>query len=375
MFLEEADKIIQFISAFLLILFTVIIILQKRGRRMPRVFLSAFFISRALIIIFFASYFYPGLVYDYPDLYVIGVPVLFLYAPFLFLYTRSVTTDNQGIRWYDGFHLMPFALVLAYFLLYFHFYPHGLKVTMLLDDELFSPFLVDGTLLWIQFFIYASACIYLLVEYRIKLKLYNSSYSHDLYSWLVFLVGAFLLWKAIFISGYLFGIMEDEYASVFRIFIELGFLFYASMIAYKGLKIPHVVLSLEEDPYKSSALTSDDRTGMLKKLERVMLEEKPYLDPQLTLSSLARLCNIPAHHLSQILNIDLKQNFYTYINLLRIEEAKKMLEDPEKRGMTILEILYDAGFNSKSVFNTAFKKHTGMTPTAYRQSVMEEHAA
>jgi AraC-like DNA-binding protein len=169
--------------------------------------------------------------------------------------------------------------------------------------------------------------------------------------------------------------MEDEYASVFRIFIELGFLFYASMIAYKGLKIPHVVLSLEEDPYKSSALTTDDRTGMLKKLERVMLEEKPYLDPQITLSSLARLCNIPAHHLSQILNIDLKQNFYTYINLLRIEEAKKMLEDPGKRTITILEVLYDAGFNSKSVFNTAFKKHTGMTPTAYRQSVMEEHAA
>ncbi|MEE4257687.1 MAG: AraC family transcriptional regulator [Bacteroidales bacterium] len=375
MFLEEADKIIQFISAFLLILFSMIILLQKRGKRMPRFFLSAFFISRALIIIFFASYFYPGLIYRYPDLYVMGVPVLFLYAPFLFLYTRSVTTDKQGIRWYDGFHFLPFILVLGYFLIYFHFYPGSTKTSILLGDELFNPFLVDGTLLWIQFFVYAIAITYLLVEYRIKLKLYNSTYSHDMYHWLVFLVGAFLLWKAIFVSGYLFGVLKEDYASVFRIFIELAFLFYASMIVYKGLKIPHVVLSLEEDPYKSSALTADDRQVMLSRLRTVMINEKSYLDPQLTLTRLARLCDIPSHHLSQILNIDLKQNFYTYTNNHRIEEAKMLLSDPEKKDHTILEILYEVGFNSKSVFNTAFKKNTGMTPTDYRKKMQAQDAA
>jgi AraC-like DNA-binding protein len=114
---------------------------------------------------------------------------------------------------------------------------------------------------------------------------------------------------------------------------------------------------------------------MLTKLQAVIFKDKPYLNPDLTLSQLAHQCDIPNHHLSQILNIDLKNNFYNYINALRVERAKKLLSDPSKKDLTILEILYDVGFNSKSVFNTAFKKHTGMTPTAYRQSEMEEHAA
>ena len=375
MFLEEADKIIQFISAFLLVLFALIILLQRRGKKQSRIFLALFFISRSLIIVFFASYFYPGLIYHAPDLYVLGEPLLFLYAPFLFLYTRSVTNNNKDLRWYDGFHFLPFALVLSYFLLYFHFNPHDTKISMLLGEEIFDSFLVNGTLLWIQFFVYAVACIFLLLTYQMKLKLYNSSYSHDLYQWLVVLVGGFLVWKGIFVSGYLFGVFDGVYASVFHIIIELGFLFYASMIAIKGLKIPHVVLSLEEDTYRSSSLTSDDRKQMLAKLQAVIVEEKPYLNPDLTLSQLARQCEIPNHHLSQILNLDLKNNFYNYINKLRIERAQKLLSDPSKKDLTILEILYDVGFNSKSVFNTAFKKHTGKTPTAYRQSVLEDHAA
>jgi len=376
MFFEEANKILQFISAFLLILFAVIILLQHRGRRAPRFFLSAFFISRALIIIFFASYFYFDLVYKFPDLFVLGEPVLFLYAPFLFLYTRSVTTNNFRFHWYDGFHFVPFLLVLSYFLLYFHFAPTDFKIQMLLGEGLFEPFIVNGNMLWAQFAVYAVGCIYLLAIYRIKIKLYNSSYSHELLNWLVFLVGAFLLWKAIFVSGYLFGILSGAYADIFMIFIELSFLFYASMIAYKGLKMPHVVLSLDEDDsYRSSPLTSDDRQAMLLKLERVITEERPYFDPDLTLNQLAQQCEIPVHHLSQILNTDIKLNFYNYINKLRVEEAKKMLADPKNKRLTVLEILYEVGFNSKSVFNTAFKKHTGMTPTAYKKEMLQQNAA
>ena len=376
MFFEEANKILQFISAFVLIFLAVIILLQKHGRKAPGIFLSAFFISRALIILFFASYFYYDLIYKYPDLFVLGEPVLFLYAPFLFLYTRSVTTKNKGVRWYDGFHFIPFLLVLSYFLLYFHFAPRDLKIQMLLGDELWKPFIVNTGMLWLQFAVYALACTYLLVLYKIKVKLYNSSFSHELFNWLVFLVGAFLIWKGIFVSGYLFGIIEGAYNDVFIIFIELGFLFYASMITYKGLQMPNVVLSLnEEKSYHTSPLTADDRQSMILKLDKLICEEKPFLDPDITINQLASMCGIPVHHLSQILNKDLKQNFYNYINKLRIEEAKSRLAEPKNKDLTILEILYDIGFNSKSVFNTAFKKYTGKTPTAYRKEMLQQDAA
>jgi AraC-like DNA-binding protein len=376
MFLEELSKILQFISAFLLILFSVIILMQKRGLLLPRVFLSGFFISRAIIILCFASYYYYELLYIFPDIFVMGEPFLFLYAPFLYLYTRSVSTNNARIRWYDGFHFIPFLLVLIYLLLNFHFAPKELKIQMLQSEDFFNSIFINGTLLWIQFAVYAVACIYLLIRYKRRIVRFNSTYDHQLLTWLNFLVGAFLLWKAIFVSGYIFGIFKGGYAYIFQIFIELGFLFYASMLAFKGLQMPHVVLSLkEEKAYKTSTLTAKDRQSMLAKLENVIRAEKPYLNPSLTLNDLAVLCEIPVHHLSQILNEDIKHNFYNYINSLRIEEAKNILADPKNKALTILEVLYSVGFNSKSVFNTSFKKHVKMTPTEFRKKMIRSNAA
>ena len=56
-----------------------------------------------------------------------------------------------------------------------------------------------------------------------------------------------------------------------------------------------------------------------------------------------------------------------FVNEFRIKEAKSILKDPSKKEFTVLEILYEVGFNSKSSFNTAFKKHTGLTPTQFRK--------
>ena len=64
--------------------------------------------------------------------------------------------------------------------------------------------------------------------------------------------------------------------------------------------------------------------------------------------------------------MELRQNFYDYVNGCRIEEAKRLLQDAIHRKKTVLNILYEAGFNSKSAFNLAFKKYTGMTPTEFK---------
>ena len=97
-----------------------------------------------------------------------------------------------------------------------------------------------------------------------------------------------------------------------------------------------------------------------------MESEKPHLDSDLTLPKLADHLQIPPHHLSQIINESLKQNFFDFVNGYRVEEAKQLLLDPEKSSFTVLAIAEEAGFNSKTVFNTAFKKGTGKTPSAFR---------
>ena len=100
-----------------------------------------------------------------------------------------------------------------------------------------------------------------------------------------------------------------------------------------------------------------------------MVEEKPYLDYQLTLQKLADQIQIPEKELSLLINHYLNKHFFDFINEYRINDAKTLLKDVTKKEVTVLEIVYQVGFNSKSSFYTAFKKVTGQTPTAYRKSV------
>jgi YesN/AraC family two-component response regulator len=96
-----------------------------------------------------------------------------------------------------------------------------------------------------------------------------------------------------------------------------------------------------------------------------MQESKPYLRNELTLQELAKKLKIPRHYLSQIINDRLNQNFYTFINEYRVNEAKSLLLDPRFRHYSILAVALDSGFNSKATFNAVFKKQCGMTPSEF----------
>jgi len=104
-------------------------------------------------------------------------------------------------------------------------------------------------------------------------------------------------------------------------------------------------------------------------LKNYMTAKKPYLNPSLTIRKLAEKIKMNPRDLSVLINQHLNQHFFDFVNEYRIEEAKKILKNPEKKEFTVLEILYEVGFNSKSSFNTAFKKHTGFTPTQFRNKI------
>jgi len=123
----------------------------------------------------------------------------------------------------------------------------------------------------------------------------------------------------------------------------------------------------EEPKYKTSALLPETVEQVLPRLLQLMEKEKVYLKADLNLKTLAQRLNVHYNYLSQIINERLSQSFNDYINSYRIEEAKKKLLDPAEDNKTILDIAYDTGFYSKSVFNTAFKKFTGMTPSEFKR--------
>jgi ligand-binding sensor domain-containing protein/AraC-like DNA-binding protein len=128
----------------------------------------------------------------------------------------------------------------------------------------------------------------------------------------------------------------------------------------------------KEEKYKSSTLGAHKSKKLLHQLLKIMTEEKPFLDPELSLQKLAARMEITKEDLSQIINEQLDRNFKNFINEYRVEEAKNKLLDPKENQFVLMKIAFDVGFNSKSVFNASFKKFTGMSPSQYRKKHQEK---
>jgi AraC-like DNA-binding protein len=118
---------------------------------------------------------------------------------------------------------------------------------------------------------------------------------------------------------------------------------------------------------KKSKKTETVNMSIVTTLEEAMNNQKLYLNPNLSFERLAEKMQVPSKDLSNVINRHFNVNFYEYINGYRIEEAKQQLEDPLNNSKNITDIFYDAGFNSKSVYNTLFKKNYHMTPSQYRK--------
>jgi ligand-binding sensor domain-containing protein/AraC-like DNA-binding protein len=121
------------------------------------------------------------------------------------------------------------------------------------------------------------------------------------------------------------------------------------------------------DKYKTIPIAPKRIEDIIAKLIHLMDEEKLFLDPDLTLNKLSLRLRVHYNHLSRIINERFGLSYNDFINKYRVEEARKKLTAPEEKESTILDIAYSTGFYSKSVFNAAFKKFTGMTPTEYRK--------
>jgi AraC-like DNA-binding protein len=115
---------------------------------------------------------------------------------------------------------------------------------------------------------------------------------------------------------------------------------------------------------KGKKIDQEEASILSQKLEKVMLEKSLYKNPNLSLQDLSREINISSHQLSQFLNNNLGKNFTSFVNEFRINEACKTIAVNDK--LTLESIGYDVGFNSKSTFFAAFKKHTGTTPLNFQ---------
>jgi AraC-like DNA-binding protein len=255
----------------------------------------------------------------------------------------------------------------------FHGHSTAAKRNLILERTVFSHIdrVILANAMFLHFIIYAVIIIILLQQYRRQLKMFFSSIEKLRLNWLNFLIDGFLfVWLLAYfryqwrqLTGY--NLMNTIY------FIMAIFLF-ANLVVFFGLKQPEIFTDIQtwskNKKYKKSTLSDKMRMKYLKIITNYIKIHKPYLDPNLTINDLAQKIKISPRHLSQTINESFHTNFYEFINSYRIEESKRIFSDPVKGKKTILEVLYDVGFNSKSVFNTYFKKYAGITPTEFKKN-------
>ena len=375
--LDKLYEIIFFISIFLYLLFSFFLFTHKKGNRLSNRIFAGFCLLNALYIMGELAHIFRQSVYKVftPYLEVILESTFFLFGPFLYFYTRSMTRQKFVFKKIYGFHLIPFFLDVIY--RNYRYFSQSNIVNIMIERGYFisySELRLRYILTDVHVIIYVIASLFVLHKYRFELEKVFSSVEKIKLSWLSLVLLGYSavqissLSKHTLILAHLHGIWID----LSGLSMHFGSLFLALIVVLKGLKQPEIFLEIEErtsgKKYKKTALSDEELTRYSEKLVSYMESEKPFFNPCLTLDDLARAIKIPSHDISQILSLGLKENFYNFVNRYRIQECMRLLADPSKRMKTVLQILYETGFNSKSAFNVAFKKHTGMTPTEYVRS-------
>jgi len=153
------------------------------------------------------------------------------------------------------------------------------------------------------------------------------------------------------------------------------FIFYfVNKVILKALRQPEIFAGITQNEtvkYLGSTFTSDQVEEFKQRLLALMSSEKPFLEPQVSLSDLSEKLSVSAKQLSQVINQSFNKSFFDFINSYRIQEFQQILKASRDDKMTVLEVMFQVGFNSKSSFNTAFKKETGQTPTEFRKVIRQ----
>lgn len=345
----------------------------KRGNRIANRFLAAFVIVLAISVGGSTMASEP-LIFLYPHLLKVQDAFSLLGAPLLFLYVRTLITGRSGSGKKDLLHFIPFCLCFL-FLTPFYFQSGAAKLFSIGSYFYFWQrwSYVRSVALLVQVIVYLSLIALMLAAYSRKLKRQTSPTDKAVLFQVRFMLATLTV---VWVMGALKFVLTTLYPAYDTATIDLlvpaSLSVFVYAMGYIGLRRPEVLTGRDDLPappprYEKSTLTLERSDSYLQRLLDLMKAEKPYLDGALTLQKLAKALAISPHHLSQTINEQLHQNFFDFINTYRIEEAKRVLLDPTKKHYSILAVSEEVGFNSKSAFNTAFKKHVNITPSEFRK--------
>jgi len=304
---------------------------------------------------------------------------------FLFVYSTSLTQKRFSFNLKvasNFFVLIPWVISLIPFILMTAEEKRLLVYSkQSISYELFLPMMLQ---LCIEIFYFIRTLI-VLTKHQNNIEQEFSYHAKINLNWLKLLTSLYIVILISSVAGYSLAsskilnikVMDDLLMVVrmvlFFYMVYHGFkqnLIYNSdiKIAPRKTEIPN---NTKPKPHKSvlSEAQGDENNKTLEKLRNIMLDEKIYLEQELSLGKIANKLGIHSYQLTKLLNDQLNKNFFEFVNEYRVDEFKRLVTNPANNHISILGLALDAGFNSKATFNRFFKNSTGLTPSEFRASI------
>ena len=357
------------------LLLSVLIYIKGRKSGSRFMFLSLLVFSLFLVL---AEVFldYSGYILSVIQIDKFSLPAQFLIAPSLFLFIKSSLYPNRSSN--SWAHCIPFIFILLYFSIYFiqdsafkynlHIDEHGLGLEKLPADShsIYDPLKIHANfhvLVFVHLFTYA-VFIWRIISGKYKessLKVLNmeGSYINQYRNLLVYYLLA-LLFMASLIFRYFW--MGDF---IFSLYLTCIVYLISINISYRSLN--SYFRNRQPSKYASSTLNEDDKSSILEKVKQAVEDEDFYCHGNASLDELSHRIKVSRHSISQVINELLGKSFFEYLAELRISKSRSLLSDPKYQNITIDEISFLVGYNSRSAFNRVFKSITGTTPDKYRK--------
>ena len=351
-FLLESIKLLNFIAVFQTLLIATYLFLQKKGNAVSRQVLAMLLIDSAIFLTGTYLLLFSGNKTTWGFAHLANLTV-FLATPLLYFYFSSLIIKEFKLNANMFIHGIPFFL--AFLIMTYEL------VIQSNHQFVFRPYGIS-----LLFVLYLQNIFYLIQVYKLKQKVDLQKTNPQGPKWFDFifrsLILVFGLKLIIFIFWNVLG-WVDVCVFFTGLFFILSFIL-INMLVLFGLFNPNMLI--HHVKYQNTPIDKIIHVNCYNELLNCLSEEQLYKDSLLSLQKLAKRLNVPAKHLSQIINENSGDNFNEFINKYRIREAQRLLTQSTEK-YNILQIAYEVGFNSKSTFNTTFKKHTGTTPSWYRK--------
>lgn len=364
-----------FLGVFQALLLGLLLFVKSRKSDSRFRYLSLLLFSLAIVL---AEVFldYSGFIIRIIQIDKFSFPVQLLIAPSLFLFIKTSLFPDQKPR--PAIHYLIFVLFLLYFSLYYiqdsafkhnlHIQEYSLNQSKLPanSDQFYDPFRIHRyfhLLVFIHLLAYAFFMVVLIARKytQSSLRFFNRADSfinqyRSLFFFYLFalLIMAYMILRYFWLGDFLFS-------------LYLTCIIYIIAINISVRSLNSYFLKKQMVKYASSSLGEDDKISILEKIMRVAEDEEFFCQDSASIEAISKRIKVSRHYVSQVINELLDKSFFEYLAELRIEKSKSLLSDSRYHNLTIDEISFMVGYNSRSAYNRVFKTITGSTPAQYRK--------